>query len=87
VCSPQEIALVRSVVRPAFRIVTPGIRMPDQPLHDQQRTATPQAAIRAGADFIVVGRAVTDDADPRGALSRLLADLRFFEKADPNLPS
>src|SRR5437762_1081093 len=60
VCSPREIQLVRKSVNANFKIVTPGIRMPDQSLNDQQRTATPQAAIAAGAAYIVVGRAVTE---------------------------
>lgn len=75
VCSPREIRLVRNVVRPSFKIVTPGIRMPGQSADDQQRTATPQEAIAAGADYIVVGRSVTEDRDPRGALERLIQSI------------
>jgi orotidine-5'-phosphate decarboxylase len=72
VCSPREIQLVRKVVEPKFKIVTPGIRLPDQSLNDQQRIATPREALSSGADYIVAGRAVTDNADPRAALQRLL---------------
>jgi orotidine-5'-phosphate decarboxylase len=72
VCSPQEIRAVRQAVAPGFKIVTPGIRMPGQALDDQQRTATPHEAIAAGADYLVIGRAVTKDKDPRGALERLV---------------
>jgi orotidine-5'-phosphate decarboxylase len=72
VCSPREIQIVRKVVEPKFKIVTPGIRLPDQSLNDQQRIATPREAISAGADYIVVGRAVTHEADSRSALQRLL---------------
>ena len=72
VCSPREIQLVRKVVEPRFKIVTPGIRLPDQSLNDQQRIATPREALSSGADYIVVGRAITDNADPRSALQRLL---------------
>ena len=72
VCSPRETQLVRKVVEPKFKIVTPGIRMPDQSLNDQHRIATPREALSAGADFIVVGRAVTHDHNPRSALQRLL---------------
>jgi orotidine-5'-phosphate decarboxylase len=75
VCSPQEIQKIRSVVRPEFKIVTPGIRMPGQSADDQQRTATPREAIDAGADFIVVGRAVTNAANPRAALEALVQSL------------
>ena len=72
VCSPHEIRLIRSVIRPGFKIVVPGIRMPDQSLNDQQRAATPRDALSAGADYIVVGRAVTEDKEPRAALERLI---------------
>jgi orotidine-5'-phosphate decarboxylase len=75
VCSPQEIQRIRGVVRPGFKIVTPGVRMPGQPADDQSRTATPREAIAAGADFIVVGRAVTNAPDPRAALQALLQSL------------
>jgi orotidine-5'-phosphate decarboxylase len=75
VCSPQEIQLVRKTVNPRFKIVTPGIRMPDQSVNDQQRIASPHAAIAAGADYIVVGRAVTEDRDPGAAIERILQSL------------
>jgi orotidine-5'-phosphate decarboxylase len=75
VCSPREIQFVRKVVEPKFKIVTPGIRLPDQSLNDQQRIATPREALSSGADYIVVGRAVTDNADPRAALQRLLGTI------------
>lgn len=75
VCSMREIQVVRKVVNPSFLIVTPGIRMPDQSLNDQQRIATPHDAIAAGADYIVIGRAVTDERDPRDAMERLLQSI------------
>ena len=71
VCSPREIQLVRKAVEPRFKIVTPGIRLPEQSLNDQQRVATPREAFEAGADYIVVGRAVTAERDPRAALLHL----------------
>ncbi|PYS48686.1 MAG: orotidine-5'-phosphate decarboxylase [Acidobacteria bacterium] len=75
VCSPREIQPLRRVLDAEFKIVTPGIRMPSQPLHDQQRTATAQEALAAGADYIVVGRALTSEGDPRAALCRLTEGL------------
>jgi len=72
VCSPREVELVRRNVRKDFKILTPGIRMPNQSLDDQHRTATPRQAIADGADYIVVGRAVTGEADPRAAMQRLM---------------
>ena len=75
VCSPRETPLLRKVVKAGFKIVTPGIRMPDQSLNDQQRIATPRDAIASGADYIVVGRAVTEEREPRAALQRLIQSL------------
>jgi len=51
------------------------ILLPDQSLNDHQRIATPLEAVAAGADYIVVGRAVTDDRDPRAALERVIQSI------------
>ena len=67
--------MLRSLVRPNFKIVTPGIRMADQSANDQQRIATPMSAIAAGADYIVVGRPITADPNPRAAVERILAEI------------
>jgi len=75
VCSPREIRMIRSAVGRDFKIVTPGIRLPGQSADDQQRTATPREAIEAGADYIVVGRAVTNAPNPGEALQTLLQSL------------
>src|SRR5687768_12574479 len=75
VCSPQEIELIRRWVGPQFKIVTPGIRVPGQAPDDQHRTPAPAAAITPGADYIVVGRAVTSSADPRHALEQVIQSL------------
>jgi orotidine-5'-phosphate decarboxylase len=75
VCSPREIEVLRQCVNPNFKIVTPGIRMPDQSLNDQQRIATPHDAIAAGADYIIIGRPITGDPDPRAALQRVLQSI------------
>jgi orotidine-5'-phosphate decarboxylase len=75
VCSPNEIQKVRGAVGSSFKIVTPGIRMPGQSADDQERTATPREAIALGADYIVVGRAVTRAEDPRAALEGLIKTL------------
>jgi orotidine-5'-phosphate decarboxylase len=75
VCSPREIQALRERVNPGFKIVTPGIRMPEQSLDDQQRTSTPREAIAAGADYLVVGRAVTGDPDRRAAIQKLLQSI------------
>jgi len=75
VCSPREIQMIRSAVGRNFKIVTPGVRMPGQAADDQQRTATPREAISNGADYIVVGRAVTNAPHPHTALEGLLQSL------------
>lgn len=65
VASPLEIVGVRSEVkRSGFLIVTPGVRPAGAALDDQRRVMTPAAAVRAGADYLVVGRAVLNAPDP-----------------------
>jgi orotidine-5'-phosphate decarboxylase len=76
VCSPREVATVRAEVGPDITLITPGIRPAGQDNNDQARVATPQAALRAGADLLVVGRAITSAADPGAAAAALGADLR-----------
>ena len=75
VCSPREIQMIRGAVGRGFQIVTPGIRLAGQSADDQQRTATAKEAIAAGADYIVVGRAVTNAPNPREALEALIRGL------------
>ncbi len=59
IASGNEAAAVRAAVGPEFLIVTPGIRFPSDTAGDQARVATPQSAIRDGADHLVVGRPIT----------------------------
>ena len=68
VCSPQEAAALRRACGDAFVLVTPGIRLAGAESDDQARTATPQSAVRAGADYLVIGRPVTRSTDPRATL-------------------
>ena len=58
-----------------FVIVTPGVRPRWAGMDDQRRVMTPGEAMRNGADYVVVGRAVTRDRDPQSAAARLLADI------------
>ena len=76
VASPHEIAPIRAACGPALQIVTPGIRPRGGESGDQKRTMTPGDAVRAGADYIVVGRPVT------GAKNRRDAALRIVEEMD-----
>lgn len=65
VASPHEVALIRDVVRsPEFLIVTPGVRPDGSAPDDQRRVMTPAGAVRAGADYLVVGRAILKAPDP-----------------------
>jgi orotidine-5'-phosphate decarboxylase len=73
VASPQEIALLRNALGRKWVIVTPGIR-PAEREDDQARTATPGAAVRAGAHYLVVGRPITTAADPIAAAQSILRE-------------
>lgn len=75
VCSPREIALVRQACGADFLIVTPGIRSAGDAKGDQIRTATPEGAIRAGADYLVIGRPITAAADPAAAADAIATSL------------
>jgi orotidine-5'-phosphate decarboxylase len=68
VCSAQEAAMLRAACGADFKLVTPGIRPAGTEAHDQARVMTPEAAIAAGADYLVIGRAITGAADPLRAL-------------------
>ena len=74
VASPHELAPLRSVYGARIKIVTPGIRPAASAANDQKRTMTPAAALKAGADFLVIGRPITAAADPRSALEQIVAD-------------
>jgi len=75
VCSGIEAAAVRSKHGDALEILVPGVRLAGSSMHDQKRVVTPGRAAAAGATYVVVGRTVTEDADPRGALARVRAEL------------
>jgi orotidine-5'-phosphate decarboxylase len=75
VASVVEVRALKRELGPQFLVVTPGIRFAGGESHDQARVATPGAAARAGADYLVIGRAVTAAPDPRGAMERVLEEL------------
>ncbi len=76
VCSPQEVAAVRAEVGPQITLITPGVRPTGSDAHDQARIATPEQALRAGADLLVIGRPITGAADPGAAAAALAASIR-----------
>ncbi len=75
VASPREIRPLRNLLPPSWVIVTPGVRPAGGAADDQARTATPAAAIAAGADYLVVGRSITGAPDPAAAVQAILAEI------------
>ena len=69
VCSVDEIARVHEA-RPDFVTIVPGVRFAESERHDHARIGTPDAVARAGADVLLLGRAVTEASDPRAAAQR-----------------
>ena len=75
VASPREVPLLRRTAGADFVIVTPGVRPAWASRGDQKRVMTPAEAVAAGADYLVVGRPITQDADPRAAAARVLDEI------------
>ena len=75
VCSAAEAAMVRGALGHAFVTVTPGIRLPGDAKGDQSRVVTPQDAVRQGAHYLVIGRPVTQSADPAATLLAITRSL------------
>lgn len=76
VVSGEDVATVREVCGEAFCLVVPGIRPAGSNGHDQVRILTPEEAIAKGADYLVVGRPVTESRDPGGVARSIVATLR-----------
>jgi orotidine-5'-phosphate decarboxylase len=76
VCSPQEAAAVRAEVGPEITLITPGVRPQGSAAQDQARIATPEEALSAGADLLVIGRPITGSSDPGAAAAGIAAALR-----------
>jgi orotidine-5'-phosphate decarboxylase len=75
VAAVGEVGAIRAACGEAFLTVTPGIRPAGADRHDQARVATPAEAVRAGSDYIVVGRAITAAADPVSAAREILGEV------------
>lgn len=71
VCSANEAALLRKECGKDFLLVTPGIRFENDAAGDQKRILTPQAAFKAGSDYLVIGRSITTATDPAKLLRNL----------------
>lgn len=76
VCSAHEVADIKGVLGNDFLTLTPGIRPPGAGHGDQKRVTTPADAVRVGADYLVVGRPITEALDPAAAAQAILADMR-----------
>lgn len=76
VCSTHDLAGIRAATGPDFLTVVPGIRPAEGASHDQKRVATPKSAMAAGADVLVIGRAITGAADPAVAAQKILDEVR-----------
>jgi len=75
VCSPQEVEQLRAVCGDNFVLVCPGIRPSWAQTGDQKRSLTPSQAIKAGADYLVIGRPITAAANPKEALERICQEI------------
>ena len=76
VCSPLDLASIRTHLPRSFLTVVPGIRPADAAAQDQRRVATPKSATDAGADVLVIGRPITGASDPAKAANDIFASLR-----------
>ena len=75
VCSPEEAANLRKIVGDKMALVTPGIRPAGAATGDQKRIMTPAKAIAAGADYLVVGRPITEATDPKAAAEAIVGEI------------
>ena len=82
VCSPEEASPLRLAVGHDMLFVTPGIRPQGAARGDQKRVTTPTQAIAAGADYLVVGRPVTEASDPKAAAEAVVAEIAAAAKQE-----
>jgi orotidine-5'-phosphate decarboxylase len=75
VCSPHEVANVRAACGPDFVLMVPGVRPSWSPAQDQKRIMTPTEAVSAGADYIVIGRPITQATDPAASARKISLEM------------
>lgn len=75
VASPQEVAAIRAACGRRFVIVSPGVRPQRGKRNDQRRVMTPEEAIRAGVDYIVVGRPIMEAKEPLNAVREIISEM------------
>ncbi|MGM8884959.1 orotidine-5'-phosphate decarboxylase [Psychrobacter sp. 1U2] len=75
VCSAQEAKRLKILCGNDFKLITPGIRLPEDNSDDQQRICTPKQALDDGADYLVIGRSITNSPDPTAKLQTILRSI------------
>ncbi|MGP5550166.1 orotidine-5'-phosphate decarboxylase [Psychrobacter namhaensis] len=75
VCSAQEAQTLKALCGSDFKLVTPGIRLVEDSADDQKRICTPKQALSAGSDYLVIGRSITQAADPAAKLQKILQSM------------
>lgn len=75
VCSPLEVTMIKEVCGKDFLAVTPGVRPRGSATQDQKRTMTPSEALRAGSDYLVIGRPILASPDPNGAFLKIVEEI------------
>ncbi len=81
VASGQEARKIRAACGPNFLIVVPGVRRAGGAAHDQSRVTEPAQAIKAGADYLVVGRPITEAKNPRAEALAIAREIRTFDRS------
>jgi len=76
VASPFEVSFLREQLGDKIKLIVPGVRPSWSEPGDQKRFMTPRQALEAGADYLVIGRPITKDPNPRGAVEKILAELK-----------
>lgn len=76
ILSPEEVSAMRALLGPDITLITPGIRPSGSAAGDQKRIMTPANAIEAGADYLVIGRPVTQADDPKASAEAIIAEIR-----------
>lgn len=76
VCSAREASRFKQELGSEFKLITPGIRPEGSDAGDQRRVMTPQQAVQAGVDYMVIGRPITQSEDPAAALKKILAAIQ-----------
>ena len=76
ILSPEEVSAMRALLGPDITLITPGIRPSGSAAGDQKRIMTPANAIEAGAEYLVIGRPVTQADDPKASAEAIIAEIR-----------